>query len=374
MFAVSVPTKSLGEPGSGNGQLIFGKAFDLLAEDRPDEAAAILAATITSIEDPDLLAAANALLNLAEARQAHLTRSPPLLLLGSPEAEGRFSTVAWTTVGSVAAGIKLGEMLELEDARSNVLVAMTLTGTGLAGSILATRNTTIMPTTASLYGTGLVAGGLTSWQAANIAELSPSTASGLTIAGSVAGGMLGYWAGNRSQLSLGSASLVRSSLMWGTLIGVLMIPTLEPASTRLKSSVMLAGSAGGLSIGAISAGMTDISRARVQLMNLGALVGGLAFGGLGIAILDEKPAALAPLFVPPMAIVGVLAGGALSLLLTNELHLAPDNVPTEAPTSTALLERRDGRWVGGAPVPFIMASPGQQENQAIGISLAAGDL
>jgi hypothetical protein len=366
----NVPGDGGGEARSAGLEAAYQEAFDLLVADRPAEAAARLRDLIPRLHDRERRIAAEALLELAEARGGRLTLEAPGLL--AAEREGRFAFVAWTTFASMATGLKLGFLLDLMDARSNVLLIMATTGTGLAASLLASRDAHVMPANASLYGTGLIAGSWTAWHIARIARLPTEPVAGIMILGSALGGTAGFLAGRSAPLSTGASSLIGSSFLWGSVLGVLLLPVLDPADDRVLHGIMLGGSLAGLAAGATAAYRVEISRSRVLLMDLGALVGGLALGGLGIAIFDDRPAAWVPRVVPSMAIGGILAGGSIALWLSRSFDVPGGG--DLAGDHGALLGREGGRWSLGVPAPAVLPGPTNEAMPGLGLRLIAGEL
>ena len=349
----------------------YAKAFDLLAMDRPIEAASLLRGTIPTIDEPLLLSSATTLLDLAEARAARMAEYPRGIL-ESRIRDGRFPFIAWSTIGSIVGGTMMGAALDLPDARSNVLMVMGITGTGLAASILGSREASITPATASLYATGLAVGGFSAWNLAHMLEASNKSTAGAGIAGLAVGGALGYLAGSAWEPTPETSTLIASALAWGTASGMLLLPAFGLESRLARHGTMLGGSVLGMTLGTVAARRVEISRTRIFFSNLGALVGGLGLGGLGIAILDDRPAALIPRVVPAMTIAGIIGGGSLALLLTRDMDDGATTAEHTLFTQGALLEIRDGNI--GAGMPRLYFLPMSRGLAGVGVTIIAGEI
>jgi hypothetical protein len=125
------------------------------------------------------------------------------------------------------------------------------------------------------------------------------------------------------------------------------------------------GVAIGLGVGAAS----HLSRTRVLLMDLGALLGGLTLGGIGVIIESGNSDPNALKIALGMALVGLYAGGGLSLYLTRNF-----DAPSPGAGGGSLFSYHDGKVGLGVPLPEAMADPANPGHLVVGLSLASGTL
>ncbi|HZU82489.1 MAG TPA: hypothetical protein VE987_06220, partial [Polyangiaceae bacterium] len=109
---------------------------------------------------------------------------------------------------------------------------------------------------------------------------------GFSTAGAVAGGVIGSAVGTTP----GRAAFVGSSALWGGVLSGLTAGALASGDNGGHTAFLAAGI--GLNAGAIggvlAAGPVSPSIARVRFLDLGAIAGGLAFGGLYAAAADKN--------------------------------------------------------------------------------------
>jgi hypothetical protein len=326
------------------GEKAFQEGFALLLEDRYAEAATALRQAHRLLEDPERIAAAAALLELADARAAGSV--PPVQqIVEDALRDGRFPFVLYSTLAGISTGIKLSILLDFHDARGVAATIMGTTGLGLGLSLMATREGTLTRGEASLFRTGLIVGSYGTLHIARIAGTDFQSAVGLMLVGSLAGGAGGFFGARLTEMSPGDAALVGSTTFWGSITGLLMLPVLQPRAEEAFSGIMLGGTLAGLAGGLLATSFVDLSQTRVLLLDLGAVVGGVALGGLGLIVFFDD-FRVADRAIPLMTIAGIIGGGAASLYLTRDL-----DVPT-ASAPGALLQLEDGQWKAGQPLPM----------------------
>jgi hypothetical protein len=126
----------------------------------------------------------------------------------------------------------------------------------------------------------------------------------------------------------------------------------EPDGEDVLVTSLLAGNVG-LIAGAALAGAYDLSRPRVRMINLGALVGGI--GGLGIDLLIQPDDAVAAIAIP---LVTSLAGLGIAA------HVTRDGVGERTPDDlgAALFDLSDGALTLRAPLPMPTLLPADDVN------------
>ncbi|MDH3271356.1 MAG: hypothetical protein OEN56_08500, partial [Gemmatimonadota bacterium] len=112
----------------------------------------------------------------------------------------------------------------------------------------------------------------------------------------------------RNPIRSGVASGAQGGSIWASIYGAMIAALGDPDGDEVLASALIGGNVG-LVAGAALASKFDVSRARVRMINLGALVGGV--GGLGIDLLvqpdDDETAILIPL-IASMAGMGIAIG------------------------------------------------------------------
>ncbi|MDX1647135.1 MAG: hypothetical protein R3304_08315 [Longimicrobiales bacterium] len=157
------------------------------------------------------------------------------------------------------------------------------------------------------------------------------------IAGIVAGGLLA-----RNPIASGISSGAQGGSIWGSVYGAMIagIVGVDEGDTILATT-LISGNLG-LLVGAALADRYDVSRSRIRMMNLGALVGGL--GGVGLDLLiqpDNEEVALAI----PLATSLVGLGIAVARTSPGSADDRGDGA------DGSLLRYEDGGFSLGAPLP-----------------------
>lgn len=166
----------------------------------------------------------------------------------------------------------------------------------------------------------------------------------------IAGGLVGVVVGSvlsRREIDPGVAQGAHYGSMFGTWVGVASATLLgEEQDDRVWAATLLAGNAG-LVGGAWAAERFGLSRDRVRLVGLGALLGGLAGVGLDLMIQpdDEKVAIGIPFALS-------LGGLATTVHLTRDYDAgATASAPGGADGVGALLRFDGAAWSAGIPTP-----------------------
>lgn len=163
----------------------------------------------------------------------------------------------------------------------------------------------------------------------------------------IVGGLAGIGAGAiiaRNPVRSGVSSGAQGGSMWGSVYGAMIAGMFEPDGDDVLVTSLITGNVGLLAGAALSA-RYDLSRSRVRLISVGALVGGVA--GLGIDLLlqpDEETTALA------IPLVTSLAGLGIAAHATRDRNGGGQDAPEG--DGAALLGWADGELSLGAPLPL----------------------
>lgn len=167
----------------------------------------------------------------------------------------------------------------------------------------------------------------------------------------VVGGLAGIATGAllaRNPIRSGVSSGAQGGSIWGTIYGAMIAELFDPTGDETLTTALITGNVG-LVAGAALASRYDLSRSRVRMINLGALVGGL--GGVGIDLLlqpDDDETAIAIPLVTSLLGLGVAAA------TTGDSEPDLDGEPDAA---AALLDYRNGRLSLGVPTPLPTLLP-----------------
>lgn len=176
------------------------------------------------------------------------------------------------------------------------------------------------------------------------------------LASTVVGGLAGIATGAiiaRNPVRSGVSSAAQGGSTWGSIYGAMLAEILDSDDGGDDDGVLLAsllaGNAG-LIAGELLGSSYDVSRARVRLINLGALGGGLV--GLGIDLLadpDDDEAIAIPLLTS-------VAGLAIATAATRGRDRRPEG-RSGAEDGFALLGYSEGGWHVGTPMPMPTMIP-----------------
>lgn len=135
-------------------------------------------------------------------------------------------------------------------------------------------------------------------------------------AGMVIGGLAGIGTGAllaRGPVRSGVASAAQGGSIWGSVYGAMVARVLDDTTDGSTLGAALVSGKVGLLGGALLAAKYDVSRDRVRMINLGALVGGL--GGLGIDLLVQPDDTETGVAIP---LVTSVAGAILATATTSD--------------------------------------------------------
>lgn len=169
----------------------------------------------------------------------------------------------------------------------------------------------------------------------------------------IIGGLAGITAGAilaRNPVRSGVSSGAQAGSTWASIYGAMIAGIVDPDDgDAALASALIAGNVG-LVAGAALASRYDMSRSRIRVINLGALLGGL--GGVGIDLLvqpdDEEVALLVPL-VASLAGLGIAAYG------TRDPDQSIERRSQDL--DLALIRFSDGGWRLAAPMPIPTLLP-----------------
>jgi len=171
---------------------------------------------------------------------------------------------------------------------------------------------------------------------------------GTTTAGAITGGLIG----SLTQTTPGQSAFVGSTALWPALIFGIGTAALSSDNNGSRDDhAMLAASlglTGGTVVGALTAGTVAPTTARVRFLDIGAIAGGLALGGISLAAGGNNAKIESTLLLTD---VGMIAGLGTAWWLTNDM---PKDVGAQAPRSGSativptVIPQRGGMGLGFA--------------------------
>jgi hypothetical protein len=169
----------------------------------------------------------------------------------------------------------------------------------------------------------------------------------------IIGGLAGITAGAilaRNPIGSGVSSGAQGGSIWASIYGAMIAGIVDPDDgDAALASALVAGNVG-LLVGAGLASRYDLSRSRIRVINLGALLGGL--GGVGIDLLvqpdDEEVALIVPL-------VASVAGLGIAAWATRDSDRGVEGEPEDL--DLALIRRTDDGWRVAPPMPIPTLLP-----------------
>ena len=166
------------------------------------------------------------------------------------------------------------------------------------------------------------------------------------LAGIVGGAMIA-----RNPVRSGVSSGAQGGSIWGTIYGALGALLIDPYADgdAVLATALIAGNVG-LLAGGVLAGKYDMSRGRIRMINLGALVGGL--GGLGLDLITQPESERAAIVIP---FITSLIGLGIAANATRDRDLGGER--SEADFGTALFDYRDGALRFNTPMPMPTLLP-----------------
>ena len=340
-------------------------AMSLMLADHFSDAEPILVTVAADAHDPELRGRALALLAFARARQ----KTPGQAERAAGPRAGRFPFVASSTLGGIAVGVEADLMLQSSSTPVNVSLVLLTTGAAFAASLLGTRHGDIREGEAVLYSDGMILGTYDGVLVGLLAHANGQATAGMALVGTVAGAGLGFLGGRALHLSPGAASLAGSGALWGTATGLALLGLIVPQNSDQTFGTLLAATNLGVAVGLAVGTQVPLSRSRVLLMDLGALLGGLTLGGIGLIVESGSNGTNGLKVVSVLALLGIYGGGALSLYLTRDL-----DAPSPGAGGGSLFSYQDGKVGVGVPLPEAMADPAHPGHLVMGLSLASGTL
>lgn len=169
------------------------------------------------------------------------------------------------------------------------------------------------------------------------------------LGGMILGGLAGITTGAiiaRGPVGSGTSSAAQGGSTWGTIYGATIAELLggDDGGDGVLVAALIGGNAG-LIGGAALARKYDLTRPRIRMINLGAIVGGL--GGLGIDLLVSADGDVA-LAIPLVTSIGGLV---LAAAATGDDPRAPEAPDADGDFGASLLGWRDGRLSLRPPLP-----------------------
>jgi len=235
-------------------------------------------------QDHDLVAAARELGRLAHELSARKLsfNAPAPLSAPSPieeQDEGRTSFIVWTTMYGAYAGVVVIDDANIDDFRAGILTVTGTTALGLVGSLYATRGRRMTGAMSDAYSLGMIEGFVNAGLLASPAGLdsSESVQTTLLLSGA-AGGGAGLLFGSELSPTRGQIAFASTMSLLGFASTGLSIGLLRPSDIDGDTALLMM--AGGTDVG-LGAGLAlgrdlDWSVSRGRIVQLGALLGGLA--------------------------------------------------------------------------------------------------
>jgi hypothetical protein len=180
-------------------------------------------------------------------------------------------------------------------------------------------------------------------------EWSEKTVANVIWAGATLGAVGGGVIGSVYGATPGRASYVESTALWSSLVLGLGVGSAISDEARIDDGALLASAIGlnaGALVGVFTAGQVAPSIARVRFLDLGALAGGLAVGGLYVSAAGRNPDVRSAM---GLSALGVAAGLSTAWVLTSDM--AKDHGPGRPATAMPIPSGLALRVVpGGATV------------------------
>jgi hypothetical protein len=265
------------------------------------------------------------------------------------EHSGRGTIVSASTLYGIWVGIATDLIFTIDGPRSAIVPPLLGMAAGLGLSLGITSAHEIDNAQSWSIITGLEYGSLNGALWAGGLDLAHEAVAGTALVTGLAAGAIGLVVGNQLEPEQGDVEVVRSGLLWGTVVGMLGMATLSSNGSSLTT--FYRGTAVAMDLGFLAglaaAAASDVSRNRALIIDAGTL-GGLVAGG-GITWL----ATASPNNVSGHVIAaGALAGMTIGMVTTIFLSRHMDDDDDRGPTVGALLGRdAQGRWRLGTPDP-----------------------
>jgi hypothetical protein len=271
--------------------------------------------------------------------------------------------VAGTVLGAALPVAMFPDFIPPEVVAASTLVGL---GSGLAGSMIVAKNYNVSEGQAMAVFTGEYIG---AWNGAALSAIlyplgppGPAIPLQYALAGFIVGGAAGTASAVYLDPSAADMALVRSGASWGTATAAISFMLVEGRSIQGDFTRMLLGTDLGLVTGIVLADQMDLSRGRMNLINLSGYAGAIvAVGVLGTVGFDTLDSQVVGGAVIVLSGVGLGVGAYLTRDMSGEESAVAAGVGAEY---------RDGRWRFGMPIPAIV--PVREGEYGVRIPLASG--
>lgn len=286
----------------------------------PLDQRAQMAAALARLTEPEL----------SDEKEAKITRQP-----------GRVEMVTTASLYGAGLGGQLANAINADGTVVPLIIVGGL-GAGLAGSILATKDSTISEAQARLLSTGIIFGYVLTAEGLLAFAQDTENFNGWMALGSLVGAAVGTGlAMDNPNMKLGDVSLVNSTAVIGTIS--IMLGTVVLLGEKTEDldfpTVLLGATVASTGAGIALAHKWDITSGRITLINLGGLAGLLA-GGAVTALGAESMSARTGAAIYLGA--GV-AGLATAAYLTRDNESASLGLPGKGVASVAPTVFNDGK-------------------------------
>lgn len=280
----------------------------------PDHPAAVMAARL--IESPPLARVTEeAPAEVAPAAKAMKVTNPKeleakLLAEEVPSKLARAELVSYQTLHGIGLGIETCFLVQCGNAQVGAVVLLLGGGAGL-GLSLGLTGGGVTPVQANAMNTGATWGFWNGMALLGEFDFFDSTASvALPMALQLTGAGAGLLLSQNLEIHAGQVSFSSSIGLWSAILGLLAHGMLEVTPSF---AVLMALSDVGFIAGAVASSYFPMSRSRVLMLDIGALLGGLTAGAL-IVIASPDSAQVAA----GVAAAGLIGGWVVAALLTDE--------------------------------------------------------
>jgi hypothetical protein len=282
--------------------------------------------------------------------------------------EGRGRLALWSSLYGIWLGIAGDIISDVKSAQSAVVLPMLGMGLGLGISLGITSRHPVTTGEAWTIITGLDYSSINGALWGGGLGLSAKGVAGMSLLASAISAPVAIFVATTQHPKAGDIELVRSSLLWGTVAGLLAAASFSSGTSaegawRTGAIAMDVSLVAGIGL----ANSFDLSRNRVLIIDSGAVGGGLLGFGLAVLFASRNPSTQT---LTGGALAGLIGGITIAALATHDLDKPESQTSASAPAYPALFARAaDGRWSVGmpAPTPVFDGTGGR----AVGASVAA---
>jgi hypothetical protein len=250
---------------------------------------------------------------------ARLRQREKLSLSGDPDRSGRARLIFFGAVYGVVAGLEAEYAAHVDFTEPRYYVLPPLAGMtlSLAVAVLGTRDGEVTAGQAWTVISGFDYGTYLGWLWATGASADSHDSAAVALATGLTGGFGAITAAKLLRPSQGDAEIFRSGGLWGAAAGFYSAFLFAGHTSGLSGDGLAEATAAGMSFGLVTGAMvarqTDLSRARVLIIDTGGLVGSLV--GMS-AVWLARGRELDARFFGGGGIVGLVAGLTTASLLT----------------------------------------------------------